>query len=100
MGVMWLVLAGLMLSFFHTQVLRNPAYAMQSERNRLRPLTLIAPRGTILDRNGAILADNVPGYALFLLPAPRDSIRSTLERLRRYLKLSDRQMESLLAQQR
>jgi penicillin-binding protein 2 len=97
---MWLVIAGLNLSFFHTQVLENPAYAMQSERNRLRPLTLIAPRGTILDRNGAILADNVPGYALSLLPAPRDSIRSTLERLRGYLELSDGQVASLLAQQR
>ncbi len=97
---MWLVLGGLGMAFFHTQVLRNPAYAMQSERNRLRPLTLVAPRGTILDRNGRILADNVPGYALSLLPAPRDSIRSTLEGLRGYLSLSDAQLQSLLDQQR
>ena len=97
---MWLVLAGLILAFFNTQVVRNPAYAMQSERNRLRPLTLAAPRGTILDREGRILADNVPGFALSLLPAPRDSIRSTLERLREYLELTDAQVEALMMRQR
>jgi len=93
------ILAGLNFAFFQTQILQNPAYAMQSERNRLRPLTLPAPRGVILDRDGRILADNVPGFALSLLPAPRDSIRSTLERLRPYLGLTDAQVESLMAKQ-
>ncbi len=100
MGAMWLVLAGLMAAFFHTQVMQNPAFAMQSERNRLRPLSLPAPRGTIVDREGRILADNVPGYALSLLPAPRDSIRSTLERLTPYLELTDAQLDYLMVRQR
>ncbi|NIP83097.1 MAG: penicillin-binding protein 2, partial [Gemmatimonadetes bacterium] len=68
--------------------------------NRLRPLTLLAPRGTIVDREGRIVADNVPGYALSLLPAPRDSIRSTLERLAPYLELTDRQVEQLMERRR
>lgn len=93
---MGVILASLVLVFFHTQVMRNPAYAMQSDRNRLRPLTLPAPRGTITDRNGRILADNVPGYALSLLPAPADSIRSTLERLAPYLDLEPAEIERLL----
>ena len=99
MVAMWLALLGLTSAFFNTQVLRNPAYAMQSDRNRLRPLTLPAPRGTILDREGRIIADNVPGYALSLLPAPADSLRSTLERLAPYLELSDAEIESLLQRQ-
>lgn len=97
---MGVVLASLVLVFFHTQVMRNPAYALQSDRNRLRPLTLTAPRGTILDRNGRILADNVPGYALSLLPAPADSIRSTLERLAPYLELEPEEIERLLVRRR
>lgn len=97
---MWLALGSLGSTFFHTQVMRNPAYAMQSDRNRLRPLKLPAPRGTIVDREGRIVADNLPGYALSLLPAPRDSVRSTLERLRDYLDLTDAQIESLMARQR
>lgn len=95
-----LILGGLIFVFFHTQVMRNPAYAMQSDRNRLRPLTRPAPRGTIVDRKGRIVADNVPGYALSLLPAPADSIRSTLRRLAPYLSLTERQIERLLERQR
>lgn len=100
MGVMWLVLTSLVFAFFHTQIMRNPAYAMQSERNRLRPLLLTAPRGTVVDRDGRIIADNLPGYALSLLPAPRDSIQSTLQRLRGYLELSDADIDALLSKQR
>ncbi|MFO7892984.1 MAG: penicillin-binding protein 2 [Longimicrobiales bacterium] len=97
--LVWLVLGALIFTFFHTQVRRNPAYAMQSDRNRLRPLTLLAPRGTVLDRDGRLMADNVPGYALSLLPAPRDSIRSTLDRLSPYLALDDGKIERLMERQ-
>jgi penicillin-binding protein 2 len=100
MAVVWVLLGALIFVFFHTQVRRNPAYAMQSDRNRLRPLTLLAPRGTIVDRGGRLVADNVPGYALSLLPAPRDSIRSTLDRLAPYLELDDRRIERLMERQR
>ncbi len=100
MVVVWLLIGALVFVFFHTQVRRNPAYAMQSDRNRLRPLTLLAPRGTIVDREGRLVADNVPGYALSLLPAPRDSIRSTLGRLAPYLELEEREIERLMERQR
>ena len=99
-ALMWLVLSGLIFVFFHTQVRRNPAYAMQSDRNRLRPLTLLAPRGTIVDRDGRLVADNVPGYALSLLPAPRDSIRSTLDRLAPLLALEGGEIDRLMVRQR
>ena len=100
MGLMFLVLGTLGFTFFHTQVVRSPTYVLQSDRNRLRPLTLPAPRGTILDRNGRIIADNVPGYALSLLPAPRDSVRRTLERMAPHLGLTDHQVALLLERQR
>lgn len=96
----WLVLAVLGSTFFNTQVLKNPAYALQSDRNRLRPLALPAPRGTILDRNGRIVAENVPGYALSLLPAPPDSVRNTLQRLAPLLELDGSQIQALMERQR
>lgn len=99
-GAVWVLLAGLTFAFFQTQVLHNPAYAMQSDRNRLRPLPIPAPRGDILDREGRIIADNVPGYTLSLLPVAEDSVRSTLERLSPYLDLSDGDVEALLARLR
>jgi penicillin-binding protein 2 len=51
------------LAFFRVQVLGSDRYEVQSEENRLRPLSLPAPRGLLTDRNGVVLADNVPGYS-------------------------------------
>src|SRR3989442_5223636 len=60
---------------------------LQSELNRLRPIPLPAPRGIIMDRNGRILAENVPGYTVSLLPGDEDSLRATLVRLAPFVKL-------------
>jgi penicillin-binding protein 2 len=98
--ILFLGLGGLGFAFFQTQVLKNSAYALQSDANRLRPVPLPAPRGTIFDRNGEIVAENVPGYALSLLPAPRDTIRATLEALAPILGLTPERIEALVARHR
>jgi penicillin-binding protein 2 len=69
------------LAFFRVQVVRSSSYALTAESNRLRPLDLPAPRGTIYDREGRIIADNVPGYAITLLPASPDTLVATLDRM-------------------
>ena len=74
----WIVLGILIVSFFRTQILGHGKYQLQSETNRLRPIPLPAPRGLIYDRNGRVLAENVPGYTVSLLPAPESNLRSTL----------------------
>ena len=73
-----LFMGALAAAFFRVQVLRSTAWQLRAESNRLRQLPVPAPRGTIYDREGRILADNVPGYAITLLPGPPDSIRATL----------------------
>jgi len=77
----WLVLGIIVLSFFRTQILGHGKYQLQSETNRLRPIPLPAPRGVIFDRNGRVLAENVPGYTVSLLPGPEANLRATLERI-------------------
>jgi penicillin-binding protein 2 len=79
--VVWLVLGIIVLSFFRTQILGHGKYQLQSETNRLRPIPLPAPRGVIFDRNGRVLAENVPGYTVSLLPGPEANLRATLERI-------------------
>ncbi len=80
-GVVWAVLGILILSFFRVQILGHGKYQLQSETNRLRPIPLPAPRGVIYDRNGRVLAENVPGYTVSLLPGPEANLRSTLARI-------------------
>jgi penicillin-binding protein 2 len=86
------------LAFFRVQVVRSSAYALTAESNRLRPLDLPAPRGTIHDRNGRIIADNVPGYAITLLPAPPDTLITTLARMARVLPELGERMDRLTRQ--
>ncbi|MFC1575036.1 penicillin-binding protein 2 [Gemmatimonadota bacterium] len=94
--VMVALMGTLILAFFRAQVLRSSDWTLKSESNRLRALEVPAPRGTLFDRQGRILADNVPGYAVLLLPAPRDTIRATLEQLRPYLDLSQAGVDLLM----
>jgi len=71
------------------QVLSFEEYARIARENRLRPITVPAPRGTIYDRNGNVIAENVVGYQVLMMPAPEDSMIATLERLRPVLGLTD-----------
>ena len=68
----------LLSAFFRTQVLRNDQYKLQSESNRLREVPLPAPRGTIFDRNGQVIAENLPGYTVSLFGPSADSLRASL----------------------
>ena len=77
----WLVLGVLLVAFFRTQILGHGKYQLQAQSNRLRPIPLPAPRGMIFDRNGKVLAENVPGYSVSLLPGPPANLRATLARI-------------------
>ncbi len=94
--VLALFLAVLGIAFFRIQVLRSSTWALRAESNRIRQLPVPTPRGIIYDREGRILADNVPGYAITLLPGPLDSARATLDRMSKYVDLPAREVERVL----
>ncbi len=98
------VLAGtmavLVFGFFRTQILGHSKYQLQSETNRLRPIPVPAPRGVITDRLGRILAENVPGYTVSLLPGDEASMRGTLERLAPFVKLDTAGINAVLERYR
>jgi penicillin-binding protein 2 len=61
-------LIGLLLfGFWNLQVIRTTYYAGMAERNRVRSIPIIAPRGSILDREGRVLVDNYPSFSVLLL---------------------------------
>src|SRR5215212_9387962 len=62
-AAMFVFLAG---SFWFVQGVQAEKYRNLSESNALREIVLPAKRGLIMDRNGKILADNQPAYALAL----------------------------------
>ncbi len=91
------VVGVLLTAFFQTQVVSGEQYAIRSEENRLRPITIPAPRGTIVDRYGDIVATSIPGYSLLLLPGEEDTIERTLRDLSAFLGLAESEIQSLLA---
>lgn len=96
----WLVVSILMLSFFRTQILGHGKYQLQSETNRLRQIPLPAPRGVIFDRKGRVLAENVPGYTVSLLPGPEANLRSTLARIASIANIDSVEIERVLQRAR
>src|SRR5438874_7420367 len=99
-AVVWLVIGVFVVVFFRTQILEHGKYRLQSELNRLRPIPLPAPRGLIMDRNGKVLAENVPGYTVSLLPGDEDSLRAELRRLAPLIKLDEAEIGRVLTRYR
>lgn len=89
-AVLVLTVVALGGALFRTQVVSFEDYARIAKENRLRPITVPAPRGTIYDRHGNVVAENVVGYQVLMMPAPEDSMIAVLERLRPLLGLTDR----------
>jgi penicillin-binding protein 2 len=56
----------LLLGFWRLQVLDTQHYSKLAERNRIRTIPIIAPRGRILDRKGRVLLDNYPSFSVLL----------------------------------
>lgn len=55
------IFLGLIIQAANLTLLQGEVFAAQSERNRIRPEVIFATRGAITDRNGEVLAENVPG---------------------------------------
>jgi len=89
----FLVLLG---AFFRTQVIQHGKFQLKAETNRLRPIPLTSPRGTIVDRNGHIIAENVPGYSVKLLATSVDSLRALLRQIGRYVPLDSGQVGDII----
>jgi penicillin-binding protein 2 len=95
-----IALGVLLAAFFRAQVIDHADFALQSDDNRLNEVPLPAPRGMILDRNGQVIAENIPGYSVSILSPKVDSLRATLRRLSSILPLSDSMIEVVVKRHR
>ena len=61
--LIFLVLAA---RLWQLQIIQGAEYAIKAEHNRIRTIDLVAPRGTISDRNGIPLVENRPSFDVLL----------------------------------
>ena len=57
----------LLIGFWKLQVIDSDKFLQWAERNRVRSIPVIAPRGRMLDRDGHVLVDNYPSFSVLLL---------------------------------
>jgi penicillin-binding protein 2 len=57
-----------LLRLFDLQILQGPDYVAQAEDNRTEVISDPSIRGIIYDRNGYVLAQNVPSYNVVVIP--------------------------------
>ena len=61
------LMALLLLGFWKLQIINSDRYSQLAERNRVRSIPIIAPRGAMLDRYGRVIVDNYPSFSVLLL---------------------------------
>jgi penicillin-binding protein 2 len=90
----FLVLLG---GYWRLQIGQHQRYADQAERNRIRNLPVIAPRGRILDREGRVLVDNFPAFSVLLMRENAAALLpARIEALARGLRLDPAEVEGLV----
>jgi len=63
------IIGALILRLAWMQIFQGPQYKKIAEENRIRQVVAQAPRGTVYDRNGAILISNRPSFAISVIPS-------------------------------
>jgi penicillin-binding protein 2 len=74
-AVQYILLAVFLLlayRLWQLQVMQSDSYSTLAEKNRVRNVPILAPRGRILDREGRTIVDNYPSFTALLM---RDSTR-------------------------
>ncbi len=95
-----LMLLGLLARLAWLQIVDHAHFANLSEHNRIRLMALPPTRGLIYDRNGVLLAENVPTFHLELIPEQVENMEETLAGLAQIVTISDAEVERFKTQLR
>ena len=96
-ALMVLLVVGLMVQFWNLQVVRARHFRDQAENNRSRLVTLAAPRGALVDRNGKLLVGNRPSFSVLLVPEHAENLDRVVERLASALGMGEAAIRERLA---
>lgn len=77
----------------YLQITNYEHYSELAKGNRIRIEPIPPNRGLIYDRNGIVLAENIPTFELVIIPEEISDTDSTLNELRKIVFISDEQIE-------
>lgn len=90
LGLLVLLLVVLLLSrLFYLQIIQHDRYKTLSNNNQLDLIPIKPDRGLIYDRNGVLIADNLPVFSLEIVRSRVKNINNTIAELRKLIDISD-----------
>ena len=91
-----LAFTGLSARLYSLQVLEGGRYRLLSENNQFNFRLVPPSRGRILDRFGALLAENRDSFRVLIVPEEAGDVAAALDRLANFMPLSDYERERVL----
>jgi penicillin-binding protein 2 len=95
-----IALAGIILAMvmiivrmINLQIVAHEHYTTLSQNNRVSIVPLAPTRGLIFDRNGVVLAQNLPTYALEIVPERIKDLDKTIDELANIIDISENDIE-------
>jgi penicillin-binding protein 2 len=86
----------LMVGFWKLQVVQSGHFLDLAEKNRVRSIPIIAPRGPMLDREGRVLVDSYPSFSILLLRDEPKNLEKSLPQIEDGLGISDEELRQEL----
>ena len=86
----------LLFGFWKLQVIQGEHFSDLAEKNRIRSIPIIAPRGPMLDREGRVLVDSYPSFSILLLRDDPKLLEKNLSAVEDGLNLSDDDLKQQL----
>ncbi|WP_318472981.1 penicillin-binding protein 2 [Photobacterium leiognathi] len=87
-------------NLYHLEVQDYKEYQARSNNNRIKVIPIAPNRGRIYDRNGVILAENVPVYSLEIIPEKVANLPETLTNLKTLLGVTDDEIATFMKEKK
>jgi penicillin-binding protein 2 len=94
-AVVFLVLGA---RLWYLQVLSSEDYSTTAQQTQQKEVAIPAQRGVIYDREGEVLANNVPGLNVTMIPDYMRKLENDRERVKELAEVLDADVEEVLAQ--
>lgn len=92
--IIFLAFFGLIIRVVYLQVIKHDKYATLAKNNQVRMIPLSPPRGLIYDRNGKLLAENIPSFSVTINPSLAKDLKSTIYKLSQVVAISEQEIEN------
>ncbi|WP_371374948.1 penicillin-binding protein 2 [Sporomusa aerivorans] len=97
--VVVLIIVALIARLGYLQIAKGGEFYQQADNNRIRLMPVMAPRGIMYDRSGALLVSNRPGFSVSLVPINGPIADEVLEKLAAILNMKAADIKTKIKEQ-